>query len=712
MLQVLQYQKTGEITIEEMPEPVCPENGILVRNQYSLISAGTERSSVEKAQSSLLTRIKKQPEDVKLVLEFLKKEGIKSTLNRVQNKLDSFKVLGYSSAGIVLESGCKEFTVGDRVACAGAGYANHAEVVAIPKNLATKIPDNVDLEDAAFTTLAAIAMQGVRQAEPQIGDNVAVIGLGLIGLITVQILKANGVNVIGLDINTDNFELAKNLGAERTVLSNNDAIDVSRSFSNGMLLDSVLITAATDSNQPIELAMQMTRKKGKVVIVGAVGMNVPRGPFYLKEIDLRISSSYGPGRYDSSYEELGIDYPYAYARWTENRNMQSVLKLLSSNSINFKKITTHTFGLKEAKSAYDLITGKVSSKYLGILLKYDEVKERTRIKKVSIHSNKKSNLGFSFVGLGSFAQNHILPTLLNSGLSPIGVANQNPATSKSVAEKNKFNFFATDYKEVINDTNTDMVFCATRHDSHSKIVVDSIKSGKPIFVEKPLAVNSTQLKEIVDEYNKKPVNIMCGFNRRFSESFINIKKYFEGSNYPITMIYRINAGFIPKDHWVQHSGQGGRIIGEVCHFIDTMVYVNGSLPTKIFAENVSSNSSSEIFDRDNVVINIKFLNGSIGTIIYTSTGASQLSKEYFEAHTERKSCIMDNFESVSLISSNEKKVLKYDGDKGIKSEVKAFVDSIKNGTKSPIEFEEIAKVTESTFAVIESLETGRPIFLI
>ncbi len=712
MFQVLQYQKTGEISIEEMPEPLCPQNGILVKNLYSLISAGTERSSVEKAQSSLFSRIKKQPEDVKLVLEFLKKEGIKSTLNRVQNKLDSFKVLGYSSAGIVIESDCSEFSPGDRVACAGAGYANHSEIVAIPKNLAAKIPDIVDFEDAAYTTLASIAMQGVRQSEPQIGENVAVIGLGLIGLITVQLLKSNGVNVIGMDINTDNFELAKELGAERTTLSNNDAVDVCRSFSNGMLLDSVLITAATDSNQPIELAMNITRKKGKVVIVGAVGMNVPRGPFYMKEIDLRISSSYGPGRYDSSYEELGIDYPFAYARWTENRNMQSVLKLLSNNSINFKKITSHKFEVKDAADAYNLITGKTTGKYLGILLKYNELNSSARVKKVSIKSNKKDKLGFSFIGLGSFAQNHLLPPLLNSGLSPIGVANQNPATAKSLAEKNKFSFFATDYKEVINDKNTDIVFCATRHDSHSKIVVDCVKAGKPIFVEKPLAINTQQLSEIVEEYNKKPVNVMCGFNRRFSESFIQIKKFLEGSNYPLTMIYRINAGFIPKDHWVQHTNQGGRIIGEVCHFIDTMVYVNGSLPTKIFAENVSSNSSKEIFDRDNVIINIKFLNGSIGTIIYTAVGASQLSKEYFEAHTERKSCIMDNFENVSLLSSNEKRIIKMDGDKGIRNEVKAFIASINEGKNSPIQFEELVKVTESTFAVIESLESGRPIFLI
>lgn len=712
MLQVLQYQKTGEISIEEMPEPVCPENGILVRNFYSLISAGTERSSVEKAQSSLLSRIKKQPEDVKLVLEFLKKEGIKSTLNRVQNKLDSFKVLGYSSAGIVIESGCSEFSPGDRVACAGAGYANHAEIVAIPKNLAAKIPNGVDYEDAAFTTLASIAMQGVRQAEPNIGDNIAVIGLGLIGLITVQLLKANGVNVIGMDINSDNFELAKELGAERTIISNDDAIDICRSFSNGMLLDSVLITAATDSNQPMELAMKITRKKGKVVVVGAIGMNVPRGPFYMKEIDLRISSSYGPGRYDSSYEELGIDYPFAYARWTENRNMQSILKLLSANSVNFKKITTHKFEVKDAKDAYDLITGKSTGRYLGILLKYDEQKQLQKTKRVQSHINKKSNLGFSFIGLGSFAQNHLLPPLLNSGLSPIGVANQNPATSKSVAEKNKFSFFSTDYNEVINDKNSDIVFCATRHDSHARIVVESIKAGKPIFVEKPLAINTQQLNEIIEEYNKKPVNVMCGFNRRFSDSFIQIKKYLEYSNYPITMIYRVNAGFIPKDHWVQHPNQGGRIIGEVCHFIDTMVYVNGSLPTKIYAENVSSNSSKEIFDRDNVIINIKFANGSIGTIIYAATGAPQLSKEYFEAHSERRSCIMDNFETIVLISSIEKKILKMDGDKGIKKEVFAFVDSVKNGQKSPIEFEEIVKVTESTFAVIESLESGRPIFLI
>ncbi len=710
MLQVLQYQKTGKICVEEMPDPICPENGILVKNLYSLISAGTERSSVEKAQSSMLSRIKKQPEDVKLVLEFVKKEGIRSTLNRVQNKLDSFKVLGYSSAGIILESGCSEFVPGDRVACAGAGYANHAEIVAIPKNLAAKIPENVDYESAAYTTLASIAMQGVRQASPNIGDNIAVVGLGLIGLITIQILKSNGVNVIGIDITSNNFELARQLGAERTILSNSEAIDICRSFSNGMLMDSVIIAAATDSNQPIELSLNITRKRGSVIILGAIGMDIPRTPFYMKEIELKIATSYGPGRYDSSYEELGIDYPYPYVRWTENRNMQAILKLLANQSLDFKKITTHTFDLKEAESAYDLITGKVSGKYLGILLKYDN-KSIDKVKMIKLHNAKKDKIGFSFVGLGTFAQNHLLPNIINTGISPIGVANQNPATSKSVAEKNKFAFFSTDYKEIINNSDTDIIFCATRHDTHSKIVVESIKAKKPIFVEKPLAINREQLDEIITEYKNNPINVMCGFNRRFSDSFTQIKSFFEGNNYPLTMVYRINAGFIPKDNWIQHPNQGGRIIGEVCHFIDTLVYISGSYPFKIFAECVSSNSSKEIYDRDNIAINIKFANGSIGTIIYTATGSSNLPKEYFEVHSERKSAIMNNFESINLISINGNRIIKMNGDKGIRNEVSSFIDSVKLGKESPIKFEEIVKVTESTFAILESLEIGRPIFL-
>jgi polar amino acid transport system substrate-binding protein len=704
MLQVLQYQKTGEIVVEELPLPNCPRNGILVKNYFSLISAGTERSSVEKAQSSLLSRIKKQPEDVKLVLDYLKKEGIKSTLNRITNKLDSYKVLGYSSSGVVVETDTSDFQVGDRVACAGAGYANHSEYVAIPKNLAVKIPENVDYDEASYTTIGAIAMQGIRQTQPEIGEYIGVIGLGLIGLITIQILKANGINVIGYDINDNNFKLAKELGASRTEIIDNTSIETARAFSNGLFLDAVIITAATNSNQPIETALNISRKKGRIVIVGSVGMDIPRTPFYLKEIILKIACSYGPGRYDPKYEEYGIDYPYSYVRWTENRNMQSFLNLLSRKLINVKKLTTHTFDIHNAKSAYDLITNKINEKYLGILLSYNN--SNTNQKKTIIYPKKiESEVKVGFIGLGSFAQNHILPALIQNKVSLVGIANQTPASSYSIGKKNGFSLISTDYKEIISNKDINVIFCASRHSSHSEIVIEAIKQGKSVFVEKPLAINFEQLSEIEKQYKINPVNLMVGYNRRFSDSFNLIKKFIEGSNYPLTMIYRINAGFIPKEHWVQNPNEGGRIIGEVCHFIDTMMYITTSKPLSIFARSISSNSLENIKDTDNVAITINFINGSVGTIIYTSMGASNLTKEYFEVHTERKSAIMNNFELVTLYDGKSKKNINMDGDKGIKNEIKEYLNSLKKGYIL-INFDELAIVTKTTFAVLESIETN------
>lgn len=710
MLQVLQYQKTGEIVVEELPLPNCPRNGILVKNYFSLISAGTERSSVEKAQSSLLSRIKKQPEDLKLVLDYLKKEGIKSTINRITNKLDSYKVLGYSSSGVVVETDTSDFQVGDRVACAGAGYANHSEYVAIPKNLAVKIPENVDYDEASYTTIGAIAMQGIRQTHPEIGEFIGVIGLGLIGLITVQILKANGINVIGYDINDNNFELAKELGASRTEIIDKTPIESARAFSNGLFLDAVIITAATNSNLPIETALNICRKKGRIVIVGSIGMDIPRTPFYLKEIDLKIACSYGPGRYDPKYEEDGIDYPYSYVRWTENRNMQSFLNLLSRKLINVKMLTTHTFDIKNAKSAYDLITNKINEKYLGILLSYNN--RDFQQKKTIVYPNKiESIIKVGFIGLGSFAQNHILPALIENKVSLVGLANQTPASSYSIGKKNGFSIISTDYKEIISNKDINVIFCASRHSSHSEIVIEAIKQSKSIFVEKPLAINFEQLSEIEDQYKRNPVNLMVGYNRRFSESFKLIKKFIEGNNYPLTMIYRINAGFIPKEHWVQNPNEGGRIIGEVCHFIDTMMYLSNSKPQSIFAKCISSNSLENIKDTDNTAITINFNDGSVGTIVYTSMGASNLTKEYFELHTERKSAIMNNFELVTLYDGKSKKNIKMDGDKGIKNEIKEYLNSLKNG-KILINFDDLAIVTKATFAILESIETNRIINLI
>lgn len=712
MLQILQHQKSGEISISEVPAPVCPEGGILVLVHYSLISAGTERQSVTNAQSSLLARIKKQPEDFKTVMTFLKKEGLMPTLKRVKAKLDSYKQLGYSISGIVTESRCDEFAPGDRVACAGAGYANHAEYVAIPKNLAIKLPENVALQDAAYTTLGAIAMQGFRQANPRLGETVAVIGLGLLGLLAVQMLSAAGTRVVGLDVDETTFELAKKFGCSLTLKSSFSSVKDIMAFSRGIGCDSVIIAAATASNSPVELAMEITRKRGRVVVLGAVGMNIPRNPFYKKEIEFTISSSYGPGRYDPQYEEMGIDYPAAYVRFTENRNMVSFVDLIAAGKMDVKSITTHKLVFTEAKKAYDIITGKITERYIGILLEYpdkDNINDSRSGKTISFNptSGSSSKLKVAFVGAGSFAQNHLLPALVAAGAEPIAVANSTPLNAKNVADRFGFKLSSTDGKEIINSTETNVVFCATRHDTHAGFVLEALKAGKPVFVEKPLAVNFEEFSKIDRQYQKSNVGIMVGFNRRFSTSFRKIKHFFDGIQEPLTIIYRVNAGFIPTNSWIQDLAQGGRIIGEGCHFIDTMTYLTGSLPDKIYAEAVSG-GNPESANRDRTLITIKFRNGSIGSLAYFANGDSSFGKEYCEVFGAGKSAVMNNFQSVELYKSGKSTKLKMDGDKGIATEIRETAESIKLGKPMPISFEEIKYVTLATFYAGLSFDTGLP----
>ena len=706
MLQVIQYQKKGDIVVSELPAPVCPNGGILVRTAYSLISAGTEKSSVSKAKSSILERAKKQPEDVKLVLDFIKKEGLVSTYKRVKSKLDSYKSLGYSASGIVVESRTPHFSIGDRVACAGAGYANHAELLAIPSNLAVKMPDNVDFNSAAYTTVGAIALQGVRQGDVRLGETVAVVGLGLIGQITIQLLKASGCRVIGMDINTDLYRTAIDSGADMVCKSESASKNDILAFTRGVGCDIVLITAGTSSNQPLELALDICRKKGKVVIVGAVGMNVPRTPFYMKEIDLRISCSYGPGRYDVNYEEKGIDYPIAYVRWTENRNMSAILDLLSSGALNFKKLTTHIFKVKDSPSAYDLITGKVQDFYLGILLEYDLQKEILR-RSISLNvTSPKTQISVGFVGLGTFARNYLIPPLKKAGVDLSGVVSQSPVNARSAAENLGFSFFSSTGDEVIADDRVNTVFIATRHDSHADFVIQSLKAGKPVFVEKPLAVNIDELNEIKSLVDETKGQLMVGFNRRFSKSFGIIKEFFGNTSDPLFMNYRVNAGFIPKSHWVQFPENGGRIIGEACHFIDCMVFLTSAKPVSVYAGSISS-TNSELTDEDNVVITIKFSDGSVGNLNYIACGDSALSKEYCEVHSARKTAVMNNFETVDLYNSGEKKSVQAGGKKGIDEEVAAFLNAVKSGMMMPVNFDDIYNVTKTTFAAIESLRTGK-----
>lgn len=707
MKQVLQYQKNGKIEVVDLPPPQCPQEGILVRTAWSLISAGTEKTSVDNAKGSLLERAKKQPDQVKLVMDTIKKQGVKETARRVQAKLDSYKQLGYSASGIVVESKCREFSVGDRVAVGGAGLANHAEYVAIPKNLAVKVPDHVELDEAAYATVGAIAMQGFRQAEPSLGDNVAVIGLGLIGQMTVQYLTAAGCKVIGLDIDESLFPIAEESGCDLVLRSSSDAIQQILAFTDGHGCDSVIITAGTSSSEPLNMAMEITRKRGTVVIVGAVGMDLKRHPFYKKEIKLTISSSYGPGRYDPDYEERGIDYPYAYVRWTENRIMKSVLDLIGRGDLDVDMLTTHRYQIAKAQEAYKLVSGETEEKYLGILLQYPQSEERANlasIVEIDSFEKKDGEIGLGIIGAGQFAQNYLLPPLKALGTKPIILSTSTPANAKSLGGHFGFGKVTTDGSEVISDKDVDLVVCATRHDSHAQYVLEAIKAKKDVFCEKPLCVNSDELSQIIEASQNSPSRIMVGFNRRFSKPINDMKQFVRKSAQPMSMIYRVNAGAIPAGHWTQQENQGGRIIGEGCHFIDTMLYLCDSLPVSISAIPMHASDANQPGD-NNVAISIRFADGSIGTLHYISSGDKSLPKEYLEVHCGGSSSVMEDFTSLKIYSSGKMSETKYNGEKGIKDELASFVAAIKKGLPSPIPFEEVAAVTKATFLAVESMRS-------
>ncbi|MDQ1265333.1 MAG: hypothetical protein QG635_483 [Bacteroidota bacterium] len=709
MRQVLQYQKTGEVAVEEVPSPQCPEGGILVNTAYSLISAGTEKISVTNAQGSLLERAKKQPDQVRTVIDTIKKEGILSTLDKVKSKLDSYKVLGYSASGTVAESRCDEFSTGDRVAAAGAGYAVHAGVIAIPKNLACKLPESVKFEDAAYTTVGTIALQGVRQADLRLGENAAVIGLGLIGQITVQLLKASGCRVIGMDINEGLFTQAIDFGCDMALRSDSESLPQAQSYTRGIGFDAVIITASADSNQPLELALKLARKKGKIVIVGAVTMNVPRSPFYEKELELRISCSYGPGRYDPNYEERGIDYPAGYIRWAENRNMQAFVDLLESKRMNVDKLTTHIFDIENAPKAYDIITGKEKEHHLGILLRYGNENIRSS---AFVESSKVKpgidNIKLGFVGAGNFAKFNLIPPLKETGIEFTAVSTATGANAKSAAETFGFKYSTTDSRALIKRDDVNLVFCATQHDTHSKYVIESINSGKPVFVEKPLCVTRAQLDEIDKAVSINNPVIMVGFNRRFSKPFLEMAEFYKNRTEPMVINYRVNAGSLPKTHWVESPDQGGRILGEACHFIDCMVFLTKALPIKVYAEQISTNNRENV-SHETCAITIKFSDGSVGVIEYLSNGDSSISKELCTVFCEKRAAIMDNFRTLELISSGKTKKMKFDGKKGHREEIFRTIESLKRNGRMPIPYIHLRAVTLAAFAAEESMASGLPV---
>ena len=713
MKQVTQNYRSGELQVEEVPWPALRPGGLLVQNHFSLISAGTERGKVEMAQKSLLGKARSRPDQVRKVLEKIRTEGIVNTYRAVMNQLNAPVPLGYSSAGVVLESAddVEGICVGDHVACGGGGYANHAEVIFVPKNLCVKCPDGVPLDVACFATVGAIAMQGIRQAGAALGENVAVIGLGLIGQIAWRLLESAGCRVIGIDIDDRMVEFARRTGLALAINSTTTAaVPRVEQWTGGRGVDAVLICAGTSSSGPVRLAGEIARDKGVVVALGGVGLDIPRELYYVKELDLRLSRSYGPGRYDRDYEEKGRDYPYSYVRWTEQRNMAAFLELCAAKRLDLAPLVTHRFALDRAKEAYDLLAAKQAEPCLGIVLEYG----RAALPRAPIAIRprppraKEGRVGVAFIGAGRYAERFLLPALArNADVHLRAIATLSGLSARTAAERSSFELCLDDPEAVLDDAEVEAVFVTTRHDTHARYVIEALRHGKHVYVEKPLCLSLAELAEIEAAYAQSDRLLMVGFNRRFSPGARDIKAALADAGPPM-IVCRINAGPLPPDHWALDPDQGGRLIGEGCHFFDLAQFLAGSRPTSVHAAAVAGPRSART--NDNVAATIQFENGAIATIIYTGAGDSSLPKERIEVFAAGCAAVLDDFRSVSIHRGGRCKNIRYRGqDKGQSEEVARWIAAVRSGGPSPIAWEELRWSTRANLAAIESLTTGKPV---
>lgn len=723
MRQILQSFKTGEMWLAEVPAPLCRAKGAVVKTAASFVSAGTERMLAEFAKKGLVGKALQMPDQVKKVLRKMKTEGIFATLEKVRAKLDQPIPLGYSSAGVVVEAGhACGFAVGDRVACGGAGFANHAEYDFVPRNLLVKVPDGVSFADASCATVGSIALQGVRQCEIRLGETVAVVGLGLMGILAVQMLKASGCRVVGFDPNAARCKLAEDLGCDRAVSDN--LLGEALAFSDGHGVDAVLITAATHSDEPVTAAAEICRQKGRVVATGLVGMNLPRDAYYKKEIDFRLSCSYGPGRYDPVYEEQGIDYPFGYVRWTEQRNMAAFLQLVAAGQVTPSKLVTHRFPFDDALNAYQLLLGMRKEPYLGIVLEYGGIGKTFAIAdatnasfpkrrvdftpRIARSASPVETVGVSFLGCGNFAKAVLLPTLKKTaGVRLRGICTASGMSCGETGRKEGFAFAATDQDEVLKDAETNLVMVTTRHDLHAGQIAAAVVSGKYVFSEKPLAISEAQLDGLCDAVGAGDrARVMIGFNRRFSPHARLIRDYFAKRTLPLVMHYRVNAGRIPKDVWIQDpSVGGGRMVGEGCHFIDFMSFVCGAPVVRVQALCIQTSNAVET-PEDSVCVNVRFADGSVGTLEYVAFGDTALPKERCEIHGEGSTAVMDNFCTTVCSGRLGARKLKGRQQKGFAEELAATVAAVRTGASMPIAWGEIENVTRATFAILKAVASG------
>lgn len=716
MKQVLQNNKSGSVTVEEVPVPSLGDNWVLVRNLCSAISAGTEKTKIDFGKKGMLSKARSRPDLVKQVLAKIKTEGLSKTLATVQTRLSSPAPLGYSSAGEVVAVGGRVTGIlpGDRVACGGAGYANHAELVAVPKNLVVRMPEGVSFEDAAFTTLGSIALQGVRLVAPQLGEAFLVIGLGLLGQIAVQLLRSCGCNVIGTDLDRILVERVGRYGVKGIPVSD-DTARACMDITGGHGVDGVLICAGTRSNNPIELAGEVTREKGRVVVVGAVGMDVPREPYFKKEISLCISRSYGPGRYDPAYEEKGSDYPFGYVRFTEQRNMQSFLALIADGKMDIQSLITHRFSLNDAAKAYQLIEGKKTEPYLGIVLQYAVKPSETAVlvKRIEVAPRPvdSGKVAVSFIGAGNYATASLLPPL--KGMDAVdlrGLATFSGRTAKGVAQQFGFAFCASEIEEVLAD-DTVAVMIATRHNTHADFVMRALQAGKHVYVEKPLALSVDELAQIHHSFrHAEGVQLMTGYNRHFAPMTCQVRDFFSSVNSQLVVNIRINSGFIPPDHWIHDPEEGGgRMIGEGCHFVDLACALTGELPKSVYSICTSRGDKAPV-TQDNLCVSMVLDHGSIANITYTSEGSKAMPKEYVEVFGGGRSAMIQDWKEMSLFEGDTKVTNHKSSsqNKGQQNMLASWIRGLQNG-KPCLAYETQMRIALATIMAVESLSIGLPV---
>lgn len=700
MKQIIQDLSSGATILEEVPVPQVSRGGVLIRTHRSLVSLGTERMLVEFGKASLINKVRQQPDKVKQVLDKIKTDGLMPTMEAVFRKLGEPLPLGYCNAGEVMAvgEGVSEFKVGDRVISNG----NHAEMVCIPQNLVAKIPEGVSYDEASFTVIGAIGLQGIRLINPSFGETVVVVGLGLIGLISAELLIANGCNVIGFDFDNSKVELAKAKGVKAyCIADDSNPVAIAKSLTNDIGVDGVLITASTKSNDVIAQAAQMSRKKGRIVLVGVIGLDISRADFFEKELSFQVSCSYGPGRYDELYEQKGQDYPIGYVRWTEKRNFEAILNAFAKKQINVAPLITEIIPLADYNKIYGDMAG---SKSIATILKYNA---DVAITATSVALSNRSFVGqkgvLGIIGAGNFTKSTVLPSLQKAKANIKYIVSAAGLSGTIAAKKFNIANSTTNYKDVLQDADVDAVLITTRHGQHAAQVIEALNAGKHVFVEKPLAITYTELDAVKAAYENTNKTLTVGFNRRFAPLIVDAKKQLGTGNTPINVIATMNAGEIPANHWTQDmKNGGGRIIGEACHYIDLITFLTGSTVESVIMNGLGTDAQE---NTDNAIIILKYKNGSQGVINYFSNGSKAYSKERVEVYTQNRTIIVDNFRKSEYFGF--KASGKSSGqDKGHNTQFQLFVERLQNGGAATIPFDEIMNTSRAAIAAVESFKTG------